>query len=68
MGVFLEASWSPSRLGCLRFFSTRDCRCPISTIGVRENGENRVLFSAVSPRAYKRKSGQCNQGHSLEAA
>ena len=32
------------RRGILGLSSTRDCWCPYSTIGVRETGENRLLF------------------------
>ena len=41
-------------------------RLNIETVGaqsqasVRENGENKVLFSAVSPRTYKRRSEGMN--------
>ena len=47
-------------LSILGLSSTRDCWCPYSAIGVRETDENRQLFSAVSPRTYKRESKQRN--------
>ena len=57
MGIRL-CSFCGFRRGILGLSSTRDCWCPYSTIGVRETGENRLLFSAVLPRAYKRQSRQ----------
>ena len=49
-------AWWSGDLGTLgHSFNQRDCRCPISIQRERENVENKVLFTAVSPLTYKRR-------------